>query len=48
MLRAGGPGLMTLDEVEAVRAVTTPTVRPIAFVATFAAVWGAVETVCKS
>jgi len=42
MLRANDPGLMTLDEVETVRVVTTPTVRPIAFVATFVAAFGVV------
>jgi hypothetical protein len=48
MLRAITAGLMTLDEVEAVRVVATPAVRPIAFVATFVAVCVEVETVCKS
>ena len=44
MFRAG---LMTLNEVETVRVVATPTVRVIAFVATFVAVCAEVETVCK-
>lgn len=48
MLRAADPGLMTLGEIEAVRVVTTPTVRLIAFVATFVAACGVVETVCKN
>ena len=38
---------MTLDAVETVRVVVTPTVRVIAFVAAFVAVCTEVETVCK-
>jgi chloramphenicol 3-O-phosphotransferase len=48
MLRAIAAGLMTLDEVEAVRVVMTPAVRPIAFVVTFVGVRTEGETVCKS
>ncbi len=47
MFRAIPAGLMTLDEVETVRVVATPTVRAIAFVATFVVVCAVVETVCK-
>ena len=47
MFRAITAGLMTLDEVDAIRVVATPTVRPIAFIATLLAVCAEVETVCK-
>ena len=47
VLRAITAGLMTLGEVETVRVVATPTVRAIAFVATFVAVCAEAETVCK-
>ena len=47
MFRAVTAGLMVLDEVDTVRVVATPTVRVIAFVATFVAVCAEVETVCK-
>lgn len=47
MFRAITAGLMTLDEVETVRAVAAPTVRAVAFVTTFVAGCAEVETVCK-